>query len=360
MGKSTPRPPEPVDPVKTAAAQTASNTETARLQQKLNAVNSYGPQGSVTYEQYAPDRWSQTTTLSPQEQQSYDLSKAAENAAYGVANQQIGRVGDALGQTLNYEGLPELAGTVGPSDFSADRQAMADAVYGQATSRLDPMFATQQNQLDTRLANQGLSMNSAAYQNAQDQFGRTRNDAYNQAGFSAIQAGSQEQDRLFNRQLQQGQFQNQARTQGGQERAYVQNQPLNQFGALMSGGQVGMPQGVQYTPTSVAPTDVLGAYALNQQGQNANYQARLANQQAGLSGLYSLGAAGITAFSDRRLKHDIVKMGTRADGLGVYAYRYLWSPIVQIGVMAQEVLRIKPHAVVTTPSGYMAVNYGAL
>jgi len=75
-----------------------------------------------------------------------------------------------------------------------------------------------------------------------------------------------------------------------------------------------------------------------------------------------LNAAGtaMMAFSDRRLKTDIEKIGEREDGLGVYSFRYLWSPARFIGVMAQEVLKVKPEAVIHTPSGYMAVNYGAL
>ena len=75
-----------------------------------------------------------------------------------------------------------------------------------------------------------------------------------------------------------------------------------------------------------------------------------------------LNAAGtaMMAFSDRRLKTDVEKIGEREDGLGVYAFRYLWSPVRYIGVMAQEVLKVKPEAVIHTPSGFMAVNYGAL
>jgi hypothetical protein len=75
-----------------------------------------------------------------------------------------------------------------------------------------------------------------------------------------------------------------------------------------------------------------------------------------------INAAGTvaTAFSDRRLKTDIERIGEREDGLGVYVYRYLWSPARFIGVMAQEVLKVKPEAVIHTPSGFLAVNYGAL
>jgi hypothetical protein len=75
-----------------------------------------------------------------------------------------------------------------------------------------------------------------------------------------------------------------------------------------------------------------------------------------------INAAGTvaTAFSDRRLKTDIERIGEREDGLGVYLFRYLWSPVQHIGVMAQEVLKVKPEAVIHTPSGFMAVDYGAL
>ena len=72
------------------------------------------------------------------------------------------------------------------------------------------------------------------------------------------------------------------------------------------------------------------------------------------------GASALMALSDRRLKTDVEKVGERPDGLGVYAFRYLWSPVRYIGVMAQEVLGVKPEAVVHLPGGYMAVNYGAL
>jgi hypothetical protein len=72
-----------------------------------------------------------------------------------------------------------------------------------------------------------------------------------------------------------------------------------------------------------------------------------------------LGAASMF-FSDERLKTDIVKLGEGWGGLGIYAYRYLWSPIRYVGVMAQEVLKVKPEAVAVHPSGFLMVNYGAL
>lgn len=71
-------------------------------------------------------------------------------------------------------------------------------------------------------------------------------------------------------------------------------------------------------------------------------------------------AASIGA-SDARLKRDIALIGRRGDGLGIYAYKYLWSDAVYVGVMAQEVALIHPGAVVRDElTGYMAVNYGML
>lgn len=71
-------------------------------------------------------------------------------------------------------------------------------------------------------------------------------------------------------------------------------------------------------------------------------------------------AMAAAMFSDRRLKRDITKIDERPDGLGVYLYRYLWSPLWFIGVMAQEVLKVKPHAVARHSSGFLMVNYGEL
>lgn len=499
------------DPVQTANAQAAANTATAQEQQRLNMIGSYGPDGSVIYkaDPTQPGGYSQYTTLSPGQQQLYDQGNAAQNAALGIANQQIGRVGQALGQTLNADGLPALSGgfqvqqaqggpiqsqiaNAGniqtsfspggqalttfdrgstPLQYSFDqgqaiqgqvggnldtaRQQAIDATYSQAMSRLNPQFDRQNSSLETRLANQGLGINSAAYQNARDQLGRQQTDATNQAVYSSIGAGEDAANALFGRQLNQGQFANQAagqmynqnlgaaqfsnqtqqqnfnqnqdlanfynagqaqqfgqnqalagfgnsaqqqlfgqnqarfdaansaqnqgfqqslanaqmanqgaqanaqfgneaRNQGLQERAYIQNQPLNQFNSLMSSGQVSMPQGIQYTPTQVGQTDVLGAYALNQQAQQANAN-RAAQAKSGLmGGLFSLGSSALV--SDVRLKRNIERVGTLKPGIDLYAYEYTWGGGPRVGVLAQEVAAVNPAAIVNV-DGYMAVDY---
>ena len=128
----------------------------------------------------------------------------------------------------------------------------------------------------------------------------------------------------------------------------------------MSSGQVQAPSSTP-SQTSVAPTDVTGAYALQAQQQNAQYQAQLANYQSGLQGLYSLGSAAMLAASDRRLKTDIEPIGDTLGGFPLYSFRYVWDRTQRrIGVMAQDVLKRRPDAVRVDPWGYLAVDYGAL
>ena len=72
------------------------------------------------------------------------------------------------------------------------------------------------------------------------------------------------------------------------------------------------------------------------------------------------------ANSDIRCKHNVVRMGTHASGVGLYMYDYLPEFTARMGsgkffgVMAQELLMHNPAAVVLEASGYYAVNYAAL
>lgn len=64
--------------------------------------------------------------------------------------------------------------------------------------------------------------------------------------------------------------------------------------------------------------------------------------------------------SDARLKTDITPVGTSPAGHAIYTYRYKGHPDTFRGVMAQEVLKATPEAVVTTDAGYLAVDYSQI
>jgi polysaccharide export outer membrane protein len=67
-----------------------------------------------------------------------------------------------------------------------------------------------------------------------------------------------------------------------------------------------------------------------------------------------------TLASDIRLKRDIVPVGYLANGLRLYRYRYVWSPTLYVGVMAQEAREVVPTAVVRGRDGYLRVDYRQL
>ena len=64
--------------------------------------------------------------------------------------------------------------------------------------------------------------------------------------------------------------------------------------------------------------------------------------------------------SDIRLKKNITRIGTHPLGIGLYEFSYIGSSARHTGVMAQEVLTVAPHAVLTGPGGFYRVDYGAL
>lgn len=82
----------------------------------------------------------------------------------------------------------------------------------------------------------------------------------------------------------------------------------------------------------------------------------------GLQMAPSLGTAAsslLAMFSDERLKTDIAPVGKLNDGQNVYSYRYKGDATPRIGLMAQEVRKHRPEAVVKHPSGFLMVDYDA-
>jgi hypothetical protein len=276
VGKSPGKAPPPVQTDKLIGEQTQANKDTAQFQQKLNMVGSSGPGGSVKYinDPTQPGGYTQVTELDAGQQGLYDLGVKAQTGALGTANDQIGRINAALGREL---APPTLQSSVGPTDFTADREAITDAIFGRAKSRLDPMWMQAEDRLNTRLSNQGLGANSTAAITAREGFGRDRNDSYEQALTAAILGGSDQQERNFGQAVTQGNFANSARQQDFQNTAYAQNQPIDQFAALLGTGGLTMPTGYQGPTHSVNGTDVMGAYGLAEQSKQNAYAQKTAN-----------------------------------------------------------------------------------
>ena len=89
------------------------------------------------------------------------------------------------------------------------------------------------------------------------------------------------------------------------------------------------------------------------------FLANIAEGTGALSGSTTTTTQPGGFFSDRRLKHDIKKIGKTFDGQTIYSYKMHGDDRTHIGLMAQEVEKKKPAAVgVDGRSGYKIVDYG--
>jgi hypothetical protein len=206
------------------------------------------------------------------------------------------------------------------------------------------------------LANQGIRLGSDAYTRAQGDFGQQTNDAR----LATIAQAGQEQSRLAG--LANQQFGNQMSLQGfNDQRALTErNQPLNELGALQSGGQITQPNFMSASGPQMAGTDVAGLMGAQYQNQLGAWQQRQQSQNQLLGGVMGLGAN--LMLSDRRAKKDIRKVG-ELKGLPLYEYRYKGEGRADpksIGVMADEAQKANPRAVVTGDDGLKKVNYATL
>lgn len=359
MGKSSPAAPAAPDPSAESAAQTQSNQETALYNFGLNNPNTTTPLGSLQFNTDTSNPNEPTTTenvtLSPAEQAIFDQNNQNIQQQGSVANTALQGVQNQANQPYNLQGnIPQ---TLSGGNQQQDLQNAENSLYSQQTQYLDPQFQQGQAQLQSQLADQGIPQGSSAYNTAMQNFGLQKQQAYQSAMNQATSGGA-----AYQAQLNQTGLANQAQ----QAQLYTQqyNQPLSFYSSLMSGTQPTLPQFSGVNQSSAAPTNVLGAYQNAYQGNLNSYNAQVGSANSatsGLTGLLGTGSlAAATAFSDSRLKKNIKRIGEMKNGLPVYQFSYLWDTIKHIGVMAQDVLHVKPEAVIIGKDGFMMVDYSMI
>lgn len=286
--KDKPQAPTPPDPAKVASAQTGTNIQTAIANATIGNADTYGPNGSTKYDitgnqtitgpdgqTYQVPRYSQTTTLSPEQQKLYDQQNQFGQATNQLGIDQIGKLSGILDKPVDASGLPSVT-----NDFSADRSAVEDALF----KRLSPQLQQSRDALENNLTNQGFQRGTQAFNTAMDQASRQENDAR----LAVTGQGLQEQQGLYG--MQQGN-----RQRSLQEMLALRNQPINEITALMSGGQVSLPNVPGYNAPQVANTDYSGA-AYNTAGiQNSQYNQQMQQSNAAMAGMYGLGSAALGA-----------------------------------------------------------------
>lgn len=355
----------PKTPNYAAAAQATadSNKAAALTTGALNRPTQITPTGSQTWSlkpgadpnNPQPGDWIATTSYSPEQQKLYEGQTAAQQGLVDTANAGVGGLaGLGVGQGLG-EVAPSFTGDVSKTadQFSADRQAISDALYANQTKYLGDQFARDDENLRSQLLSRGLTEGSAAYDNALRDQQRTQNDAYGTAANYATTQSAQMQKLMQDALLNSATTQQNLYTQGLSGAATEQNQPLNQILALMGGGQVSQPNLQAYGQYGqYQGADMLGA-------AQSRYNSALAgaqfNNQVNSQNMQDLAQMGMALFSDRRLKSNIRPLCTLPSGQVLYAYDIFGQP--SVGVMADETA---PDAVVTTASGYQAVDYSKI
>lgn len=302
FGKSD-APPAP-DYAAAAQATAQGNLEATRAATQANRINQYTPYGTLTYSQtptgqydydaynkaladynkalssyngqgttqpiapnlenfmkYNPDSgWSQTMTLTPEAQAALD-QQLALNTKYGeVANIGFDRAREIFeNPQLDMSMLPERAINVG--------QTAQEAIL----SRLNPQLQSQEEALRTRLANQGITLGSTAYNREMGLQGQRANDLQMQAALQGINLDQANRSAAL------------------QEQAYLQDRPLNLINALRSGNQVQAPQFQQFAQQQTTA----GPYLLGAANAQYNAQVDAVNAQNAQSGGLLGGLMGV-------------------------------------------------------------------
>ena len=317
--------PDYPDPFKTAQAQMQANQGTAISQQLLNQTNQVGPWGTLTYNQtgtnsyYDPfskqnvtlPQFTQTTQYSPEQQALYDKYQQFQTGAADLGLNRLQQVSD-----------------LGRFDYNpGEHEQWAGNLYNSLNADSN---AQERESMTQRLANQGLQPGSAAYDDAMRSVYDSQHRSRDEFGLNSYQTG-------FNTALTE------------------HNQVMNEALALAGQGQVQQPM-LNATPTTgVNGVDYAGLV-------DREFQAKMQRAQAQAGGMFGLAGtalSGLFALSDKRTKENIKHIGTLKDGTKIHSYNYKpeFGGLFSIGVMAQDVEKKHPEAVMTGDDGYKRVNY---
>jgi len=312
----------------------------------------------------------------------------AQNYQQGVAGYMNPFVNQAMGATANYlqnqnqQQQQQLQGNaISQGAFGGDRGNIAQAaLMGQQNLAMGNTLSNMANQgyqnaAQNYMSGLGQQANIAAQQGAlANQYGQLGG----QAQQALINAGQAQQQGAANIANIAGQGMAGANQYGAlgtaAQNAALQSVPLSmaagaQYGQLGAGAQAAGLQGAQAQlgagtlgqQTQQAGNTALYNQFLQQQAypfQVSQFLANIAEGTGALSGSTTTTNQPMPFFSDRRLKHDIKRIGESDHGLPIYAFKYKHDPEghTHVGFMADEVEHVHPEAV-GLAGGYKTVDY---
>ena len=250
-------------------------------------------------------------------------------------------------QRLDQERLAsQLSGSLSGYLPSTDNEAVRNATFQLGKRQLDPEFKSQREALATQLANQGIPINSPAYNSAMDRLERSQGDQLNALSLQSLTQG-----------IQTAEAQRQAR--------------YNEIASLLGKSQVGSGASFGQMQSNYQGLDLMGAEQASLNRQSAYNTARMqanATRNAAMWGAAGSAIGGIAGglgkyFSDFDLKTNIKFENKYKNNLPIYTFEYknIEHGAGRFeGVMAQDVEKIYPQAVGISPEGYKMVDYSQI
>ena len=384
---SPPKPPPAPDYAGAAQAQGAANVETARLEGRMNRPDVVSPYDITRVTDLGDDRFLQTYSLTPE----YEAQRVKQ---VGISDAYLDTAGRLLGglpqESFSLANLPSQPGMIDRSNFAQvptmenlnDYATRVEtAYYNRAVGRLQPQFQQQEIDLRTQLINAGIPEGTTAYNNAFAELRMAQNDTLQGVAAESIREGQALADAQLGRAtgLRSFQISDAASRVAEQERMrdrqladlLLQREvPLSEIATLTGlpapatrGGQIA-DTGLNVPATSIAPPPLFAATQAQGLDANRRFATETAGYGAGMAALGSILGGAVsnpsTKLSDKTLKKNIKYKSKSKSGLNIYEFEYNWSPQKYIGVMAQEVKKVKPSAVSENIFGHMMVDYSQL
>jgi len=227
--------------------------------------------------------------------QNYDRSLAMREAQNAALQQTFNQY-QAQQQMMNAAAGQNFQQQLAAQEANLARQAQQ---AGQSREQAQFYNQAQAQAMQQELARQA-AQNAAQQQLFQQVVGQqeSRNAALGQRfnqDMARVAAQNQAAQQQFQQNLAQQQFYNTAVQQALAQQAAIRSLPVNEISALLSGGQVAIPQFQGYQGVSVAPAPIFQAGQAAGDFAQRNYQNQVGSYNAGMGLLGSLAGAAGTA-----------------------------------------------------------------
>jgi len=241
--------------------------------------------------QESPDKWTGTVNLSPEGQKAFEANQRMQTGLAGLGEQAVGQVEGLFQSPFSTPGdIPEYQS---PGTYGENRQNVMDAMM----ARVNTDIGRDREATSAQLIAQGIPPGSEAYQREMEQLDRKQTDARQQAEISAQQQAGLEYQSALAGAGADFSTANISNNQAIQEALLNRQTPLNEISAFRTGSQVNMPQFQAYgNQQFTGGPDYLGAATSQGQYDIASSNQDIAQKNALMGGLFSLGAAGIGAY----------------------------------------------------------------